>query len=109
MRTAEEMVLAVHQRIDVLQRKRENRRTVTAGLGCLSLTGIMLILIVRFSGTKHKILTVDYSGASLLADDAGGYVLVALVSFMAGAAVALFLRARRNKEQKEGKKQRVSE
>ena len=99
MRTANEMILAVHERMAVLERQQEKRRITTAGAGCAVLGFAVLFLIARFGGTKHAVLPAEYSGASLLADDIGGYILVALAAFMAGAAITALIRARRRKQE----------
>ena len=98
MRTAEEMVLAVHNRMDALERRQEKRRIAVAGSGCAVLAAILLALIADFGGAQHEVLPSAYSGASLLADSAGGYVLVALIAFMAGAVIVAWLRTRRKKK-----------
>ena len=99
MRTADEMVLAVHERMAVLRQKQEKRQITTASAGCAVLGIAVLMLIARFGGTRHAVLPTEYSGASLLADDIGGYILVALAAFMAGAAITALIRARRRKQE----------
>ena len=86
MRTTEEMVLAVHERMNVLQRRQENRRISLAGGGCAVLGAAVAALIARFGGTRHTVLPGEYAGASLLA------------AFMAGAAVTVFIRARKKRQ-----------
>lgn len=98
MRTTEEMVLAVHERMNVLQRRQENRRISLAGGGCAVLGAAVAALIARFGGTRHTVLPGEYAGASLLTDEVGGYVLIALAAFMAGAAVTVFIRARKKRQ-----------
>ena len=98
MRTNEELLQAMHQRVAAIERRKINTKTVATGGVCSMLMLGLLFLIIRFGGVQHRILSSDYSGASLLADDVGGYVLVALAAFMAGAAIVAFLRARRKKQ-----------
>ena len=99
MRTTEEMVLAVHERMAVLQQKQERKQIAIAGGGCAVLGGAVIILIARFGGLQHTVLPAEYSGASLLAgDNVGGYILVALAAFMAGAAITALIRAKHKKE-----------
>ena len=105
MRTQEEMRLAVHNRMKELQRRRDNRRIAFAGSGCAALMIALVAMIARFGGLRHEVLPSEYSGASLLADDVGGYILVALAAFMAGAAIVAFLRARSRKQDKETDKE----
>ncbi len=105
MRTQEEMRLAVHNRMKELQRRRDNRLIAVAGSSCATLMVALVALIARFGGLRHEVLSSEYAGASLLADDVGGYVLVALAAFMAGAAIVAFLRARSKKQDKETNKE----
>ena len=98
MRTNEEMLQAMHQRVAAIERRKINTKTAATGSACSMLALGLLLLIIRFGGAQHRILSSDYSGASLLADDVGGYVLVALAAFMAGAAIVAFLRSRRKKQ-----------
>ncbi len=104
MRTQEEMRLAVHNRMRELQRRRDNRLIAVAGSSCATLVIALVALIARFGGLRHEVLSSEYAGASLLADDVGGYVLVALAAFMAGAAIVAFLRARKKAQDRESDK-----
>ena len=103
MRTTDEMVLAVHERMHKIQRRQETARISAAGSSCALLFAAVIALIVRFGGMQHKVLPSAYSGASLLADDVGGYILTALIAFMAGAAIVAVIRAKRRKKPDEEK------
>ena len=81
--------------MDALQRKQENRRISIAGAGCAGLALLLAFLIARCGSLKHAVLPGAYAGASLLAEEVGGYILVALAAFMAGAAIVVAIRARR--------------
>ena len=98
MRTTDEMVLAVHERMNKIQRRQETARISAAGGSCVLLFAAVIALVVRFGGMQHQVLPSAYSGASLLADDVGGYILTALIAFMAGAAIAAVIRAKRRKK-----------
>ena len=98
MRTNEEMVLAVHERMKTLQQKREKRKIAVTGGTCAALGALIVGLVARFGGLQHAVIPAEYSGASLVADDIGGYVLVGIGAFMAGAAVTVAIRAMRRKE-----------
>ena len=99
MRTNEEMLQAVHQRVQAIEQRKISVKTVATGSACSVLAVLLLFLFISFGGGQHRILSSNYSGASLLADDVGGYILVALVAFLAGAGIVAFLRARRKKQQ----------
>ena len=99
MRTPEERVLAVHARMDALRRARERRKTGILGMGS-ALLALCLLLVIGAAGALHPGGTAGlYSGAVMLFENAGGYVLVAVLAFMAGVVITVALLRRRFKEQ----------
>ena len=101
MRGTDERVALAVARTRILDRRRERRRV--AGLSALSggLLTALLVTIGRFSGAGHGLPTGELTGASLLADSAGGYVLVAVLSFAAAVAVTtMCFRYRRRHDEK---------
>lgn len=100
MRTTNDIVMAVHARANGLRRARARRRLALAGWAGGAL-GVMLILAIgSLSGLQHRAAGVGYEGASLLTDDAGGYVLAAVVAFMAGVAVTVLCMRSKDKDGK---------
>ena len=102
MMTAEERVAALHLRMRERRRAREQLRTRVLGAGCLGLAACLALMIKRggAGGTAGP-----YSGSMMLFENAGGYVLVAVLAFMAGVAITVLLRerqGRRKPEEKEG-------
>ena len=96
--TTEERVLALHARMDALRRVRERRKTGAIGAASLVLT-ICLILLVFSGGGLHPGGAVGlYSGATMLFEGAGAYVLIAIIAFMAGVIVTVVLIRNREKE-----------
>ena len=99
MRTPEERVLALHARMDALRRARERRKTGILGMGS-ALLALCLLLVIGAAGAVHPGGTAGlYSGAVMLFENAGGYVLVAVLAFMAGVVITVALLRRRFKEQ----------
>ena len=99
MRTPEERVLALHARMDALLRARERRKTSFLGAGS-ALLAVCLLLVIGAAGAVHPGGTAGlYSGAVMLFENAGGYVLVAVLAFMAGVVITVALLRRRFKEQ----------
>ena len=99
MRTPEERVLAVRARMDALRRARERRKTGILGMGS-ALLALCLLLVIGAAGAVHPGGTAGlYSGAVMLFENAGGYVLVAVLAFMAGVVITVALLRRRFKEQ----------
>ncbi len=86
MRTAQERVEALHQRAEELAgRRRENAALVRLGTACGLLLACLTALVF---GTEHAHTGVSpgaYTGAAMLFESAGGYVLVAVIAFAVGA------------------------
>ena len=96
-------VALVKQRVRENTRRRQRREAISLSAFCLmlftALAGAADALIVQGQTAAWGVF-----GAMLLREDAGGYVLVAVVSFAAAAAItALCFRLRsREKQKKDG-------
>lgn len=101
MRTTEEIVRAVHVRANALRRKQEKTRLVLTGGAGTVLAGLLVLMISSFGGLQHEVRPTEFAGASLLADSAGGYVLAAVVAFMAGVIVMVVRQSRLKKEREQ--------
>ena len=93
-------VALVKQRVRENARQRQRREAISLSAFCLmlftALAGAADALIVR-----GQTATQGMFGAMLLREDAGGYVLVAVLSFAAAAAItALCIRLRIRENQK---------
>ena len=93
-------VALVKQRVRENTRRRQRREAISLSAACMllcaALTQAADALIVRGQTAAQGIF-----GAMLLREDAGGYVLVAVVSFAAAAAItALCFRLRNRENQK---------
>ncbi len=93
-------VALVKQRVRENTRRRQRREAIRLSAFCLmlftALAGAADALIVR-----GQTATQGMFGAMLLREDAGGYVLVAVLSFAAAAAItALCIRLRIRENQK---------
>ena len=92
----------------VKQRVRENnRRRQRRGIyGLSAMCMLLFAVLMQAAGTvvgPGQTATWGVFGAMLLREDAGGYVLVAVVSFAAAAAItALCFRLRSREKQKKG-------
>ena len=87
--TAEERVASLHTRMEARERKQERRKTSLLGAACAVLTVCLLVLV--FGGTAaHRGGAVEmYSGSIMLFENAGGYVLTALIAFVVGMLATL--------------------
>ena len=94
-------VALVKQRVRENTRRRQRREAISLSAFCLmlftALAGAADALIVRGQTAAWGAF-----GAMLLREDAGGYVLVAVVSFAAAAITALCFRLRNRENQKKG-------
>ena len=85
-------VALVKQRVRENTRRRQRREAI-------SLSAFCLMLFTALAGAAGTVVF----GAMLLREDAGGYVLVAVVSFAAAAVItALCFRLRKRENQKKG-------
>ena len=95
MRTQEERVSSLHLRMADRRRTRERRKTGAISAASAVLTACLLLIIGERSFAHLGGTAGMYSGATMLFENAGAYVLVALLAFMIGAAAAVVLIRRR--------------
>ena len=98
-------VALVKQRVRENTRRRQQREAISLSAFCLmlftALAGAADALIVRGQTAAWGVF-----GTRLLREDAGGYVLVAVVSFAAAVVVTVFCtRLRKNNKQQEQTKE----
>jgi hypothetical protein len=108
--TAQERVAALHLRMAALRQRRERRKTGALGAGCAWLAVCLLALI--FGGSHPGGTAGAYTGATMLFEDAGGYVLAAVLAFMLGVIVTVLCiryRAKHESEQADTEKERDSQ
>ena len=95
-------VSLVKQRVQENARRRQRREVGGLSAACL----LLLAALMQAAGTvvgPGQPEAWGVFGAMLLREDAGGYVLVAVVSFAAAAAItALCIRLRNRENQKKG-------
>ena len=101
--TDAERVQALYERVKRLQRKRERRKTASLSVACTG-TGLCLMLMIFGGGGAHRGGTAGlFTGATILFEGAGVYVLVALLAFMAGVVITLLcLRRQRHQPRPPG-------
>ena len=97
--TSEERVASLHERMDTMRRIRERRITRVIGTAGI-LAAVCLILLIINGGTAHMGGTADmYSGAIMLFEGVGGYILLAILAFMAGVVITVILMKRKGKQE----------
>ena len=95
-------VTLVKQRVRENTRRRQRREAISLSAACM----LLCAALMQTAGTviaPGQTAVWGVFGAMLLRQDAGGYVLVAVVSFAAAAAItALCFRLRNRENQKKG-------
>ena len=95
-------VALVKQRVRENTRRRQRRGAISLSAACM----LLFAVLTQAAGTvvgPGQTAAWGVFGAMLLREDAGGYVLVAVVSFAAAAAItALCFRLRSKENQKKG-------
>lgn len=95
-------VALVKQRVRENTRRKQRREAISLSAACMLLCAALTQAADAFA-VQGQTAAWGSFGAMLLREDAGGYVLVAVVSFAAAAAItALCIRLRNRKNQKKG-------
>ena len=97
MRTAEERLALLHRRAELLEKKKELALVRLLGGVSGSLAVCLLALFTLFGQGGHGIASSGYAATSLLSENAGGYVLAALIAFALGVVVTVMLHKRRRR------------
>ncbi len=98
MRTNEERIALAHERASVLRRRREKMRLAASGSFSLLLFAALTGVMFRLIGMSPIDSCSRLTGASLLGEGAGGYVIVAVISFFAAVFITAFLLKRQAKK-----------
>ena len=95
-------VALVKQRVRENTRRRQRREVISLSAACMLLFAVLMQAADALIAPGQTAAWGSF-GAMLLREDAGGYVLVAVVSFAAAAAfTALCFRLRNRENQKKG-------
>ena len=111
MNTLDERVRRVRGRQRALERRRTRRKAAGLLLICAALTASLVSLIGSQTTMHQTAGSTELTASSLLESSAGGYVLVAILAFMAGVAIAVASiqrRKNRNNEKKENSEEKES-
>ena len=102
MRTGPERVAAMHDRAQRMRRSRE--KAALARLGAANGALLLGLCVLIFgTGRGHGGASPGaFTGAAMLFENAGGYVLVALIAFAAGTAITAGILRYRKKHAPDG-------
>ncbi len=93
MRTDKERILLLHKRARKL--KDQNMLKIWGSVSA-GLLAVLLAVIVEIDVPLQSVLSSGYAGSSLLGESAGGYVLVAVISFIAAVCLTVYCIRKRN-------------
>ena len=96
MRTDQERILIMHRRAALLIHQREKKTLILIGGACFCLSVLLAAVTAHLTALPYGMAGSDFTGASLLAESTGGYVLAAVIAFMAGVVITAALIRRRN-------------
>ena len=101
MMTTEEKIINLHNKMNVLRLKQEKQKTAVFGAGSviLAVCVVMLILNASEGGNGSSGTASLYSGATMLYENAGGYVTAAIFAFMVGVIVTVICIKQRKKHE----------
>lgn len=92
MRTDEERIALLHQRA---QKLKDQKMLRIWGSVSVCLFACLLTAIVQIDIPFQSITNSGFVGSSLLGESAGGYVLVAVMSFVAAVCITVYCLRRR--------------
>ena len=98
MRNPDELVSSLH--LKMLRRRQIHQKRLTSAIGTVSVGLAICLIVLVFGGGTHPVGTAGvYSGAAILFENAGAYVLTALLAFMSGVVITVILLHRRKQEE----------
>ena len=92
MRTNEERMRMLHERAAQIQKQSEKQSAYKIGGICTVLLIALVGIIGGLQGHPTELVKGNFTASSLLAQSAGGYVLVAAIAFMLGVVVTIAIK-----------------
>ena len=89
MKTNEQRIKMMHEL--AFKKKRKAEEVLIKALGVVSIFMLAMLLgcIYLFDGKLHPVADAGFSGNSMLSADAGGYILVAVISFIVAVVITI--------------------
>ena len=101
--TTEEALQEVLKRSEEIRIRNGQRKTAALAAATMTLLSGLILVIASFAGTATAEITESTYGAFLLSAQYGGYILVAVLAFAAGAALTALI-MHRGRDRKENAK-----
>ena len=107
MKTSEERIVLLHKRAEELEQRRNRSKMALWGSTSAGLMILLLAVALHFAGDVHVIADARFTASSMLNESAGGYVLTAVVSFVAAVIITVIcIRSQRKKTKPPGQDER---
>ena len=97
MRTTEERIELMHIRAKEMKRDVSRRRLAGFGSASALLLVVLFAVMWQMNGFAVSISNDPFTGSSLLSENAGGYVLAAVIAFFIGVIITALIFRYRNK------------
>ena len=98
MITQEQRLKMMHKRAMELRKQRERRTTALLSVSSLMVMAGLFSIMAKINVSQQIIDNNGYTGSSLLASEAGGYVLVGVLSFAEAVVITVICMKLRNKK-----------
>ena len=96
MRNMEAQITKMHARAAEIKRRADRTRTKIFGTVSAALAVCLVFVVHQLQRMGHGIMAGQNTGSSMLSDSVGGYVLIAVIAFIAGTAItAVIIRHRK--------------
>ena len=95
--TDEAMAEIMRRKISILDRKRKNMNMALSA-AAIVLFAMLISTIALIKGSSAESADVSVYGSFILGEEAGGYILVALLAFILGVVVTILCRNYTNKK-----------
>lgn len=89
MKTYEQRIMLMHLRAEKIQKKKDAIGMAVSGISSVLILVFLIGFVSLTDGSLHAVSEAGFSGNSMLADSAGGYVLVGVIAFIVAVVFTL--------------------
>ena len=97
MKSAEDRIRMLHERAAELERQKRKIQMAVWGSVSACLSCFLFIMVWQAGSMSCPVINSPYMGSSMLGENVGGYVLVAVAAFAAGVVITVILRKYRDR------------
>jgi len=89
MKTYEQRIMLMHLRAEKIQKKKDAIWMAVSSISSVLILVFLIGFVSLTDGSLHTVGEAGFSGNSMLADSAGGYVLVGVIAFIVAVVFTL--------------------